>query len=201
VRWRWRNGSIVQSDSVFAFGRTAFKATTSTATCRQPKPIWGGFLLRRIFDMQSFLTSFSVSCNRRHGTSGHVFQGRYKAFLVEDVSEYAAKVSRYIHLNQVRVPSFEGAAVEDLQREMRHCRWSSYGAVIGLRRCPRWLKRGDVLRGWGSTQRDRQLAYAEYVEQGLTKDLWDPWEAAAAQAVIGSDSFVDRIRRGPRPVD
>jgi putative transposase len=146
--------------------------------------------------MQSFLTSFSISYNCRHRTSGHVFQGRYKAFLVEDDSVYAAEVSRYIHLNSVRIPSLEGAAVATLQREARQCRWSSYGAVIGLRRCPRWLKREDILRGWGGTLKERQLAYAKYVEQGLTKDLWDPWESAAAQAVIGSDSFVDKIRRG-----
>ena len=55
--------------------------------------------------MQSFLTSFTVSYNRRHRTSGHVFQGRYKAFLVEDESDHGAEVSRYIHLNPARIPS------------------------------------------------------------------------------------------------
>ena len=146
--------------------------------------------------MQSFLTSFTVSYNRRHHTSGHVFQGRYKAFLVEEDRAYASQVSRYIHLNPVRIPSVGGAPTEVLQREMRACPWSSYGAVIGLRRCPKWLRRDDILRHWGGTLKEQQSRYARYVEQGLTGALWDPWEAAAAQAIIGSDSFVDRIRRG-----
>ena len=146
--------------------------------------------------MQSLLTSFSLNHNRRRGTSGHVFHGRYKAFLIEEASAYAAEVSRYIHLNPVRIPSLAGAPVETLQREARQCRWSSYGAVIGLRRCPQWLKREDILRSWGGTLKERQAEYAKYVEQGLTEDLWDPQEVAAAQTVIGSDSFVDRIRHG-----
>ena len=146
--------------------------------------------------MQSFLTSFTVSYNRRHRTSGHVFQGRYKAFLVEEDRAYAPQVSRYIHLNPVRIPSLDGASVEVLQREIRVCPWSSYGAVIGLRRCPKWLRRDDILRHWGGTLKEQQTAYARYVEQGLTEDMWDPWEAAAAQSIIGSDSFVDGIRRG-----
>ena len=146
--------------------------------------------------MQSFLTSFTVSYNRRHHTSGHVFQGRYKAFLVEEDRAYASQVSRYIHLNPVRIPSLDGAPIEVLQRQIRECPWSSYGAVIGLRRCPKWLRRDDILRRWGSTLKERQGGYARYVEQGLTDGMWDPWEAAAAQTIIGSDSFVDRIRRG-----
>ncbi|MCK5805926.1 MAG: transposase [Lentisphaeria bacterium] len=145
--------------------------------------------------MQSFLTSFTIAYNRRHHTSGHVFQGRYKAFLVEDQTSHSSEVSRYVHLNPVRIPSLEGARTEKLQRGIRECRWSSYGAIIGLRRCPKWLKREDVLRGLGRTMRERQGAYAQFVEQALTKGLWDPWEAAVAQTIIGSDSFVDRIRR------
>ncbi|OPZ27918.1 MAG: Transposase IS200 like protein [Lentisphaerae bacterium ADurb.BinA184] len=145
--------------------------------------------------MQSLLTAFTLSHNRRHDTAGHVFQGRYKAFLVEDGDAYASRVSRYIHLNPARIPSLEDASVEARQRAIRQCPWSSYGAVIGLRPCPEWLCRDDVLRAWEGTLREKQAEYARYVEQGLTKDLWDPWEAAAAQAIIGSDSFVDRVRR------
>ena len=146
--------------------------------------------------MQSFLTSFSVSYNRRHRTSGHVFQGRYKAFLVEEESEYRDQVSRYIHLNPACIPSLRGADVAVRQRVIRDCPWSSYAAVIGLGRCPRWLDRRAVLAGFRGRLQERQQAYARYVEKGLSENLWDPYEAAAAQTIIGSDSFVDRIRRG-----
>jgi putative transposase len=42
---------------------------------------------------QSFLTSFTLSKNRRDGERGHLFQGRFKAILVEDRVS-SAQVSR-----------------------------------------------------------------------------------------------------------
>lgn len=69
-------------------------------------------------------------------------------------------------------------------------------AVLGLRSCPRWLRRQDLLRNWASTLEERQTRYATFVDQGLTEELWEPEIAAAAQCLIGSDSFVDRMRRG-----
>jgi len=146
--------------------------------------------------MQSFLTSFSVTYNRRHHTSGHVFQGRYKALLVEDRTSYCANVSRYIHLNPACIPSLVDAPFELRKQAIREYPWQSYGAVIGLRRCPRWLHRSDLLQNEGGTLRERQDNYAKFVEQGLTEELWDPLEVASAQCLIGSDGFVDRIRRG-----
>jgi len=151
--------------------------------------------------MQSFLTSFCVGYNRRHRTSAHVFQGRYKAYVVEDESSYRWEVSRYIHLNPACIPSLRDSPVEVRQRTIREYRWSSYAATIGLQPCPAWLDRAAVLRGFpGARLNDRQRAYARYVEQGLTSQLWDPAAAAAAQTVIGSDTFVDRLRRATASV-
>jgi len=50
--------------------------------------------------MQAFQTSYTVSFNKRHRRSGHVFEQRYKALLV-DKDNYLLQVSRYIHLNPV----------------------------------------------------------------------------------------------------
>jgi hypothetical protein len=45
--------------------------------------------------------SYSVWFNRRHGRSGHLFQGRYKSVIL-DAEQWALGLSRYIHLNPVR---------------------------------------------------------------------------------------------------
>jgi REP element-mobilizing transposase RayT len=146
--------------------------------------------------MQSFLTSFSRLYNDRHDTSGHVFQGRYKALLVEDDSTYCANVSRYIHLNPACTREMKDAEFEIRRQAIRSEKWSSYAAIIGLRPCPRWLHRNDILnRESGKTRAERQKAYANFVEQSLTGDIWDPEEAATAQCLVGSDSFVERMRR------
>src|SRR6266480_2644129 len=51
--------------------------------------------------MHWLITSYSLWFNRRHRISGHVFQGRYKAFLVQE-GGYLLGLSRYVHLNPVR---------------------------------------------------------------------------------------------------
>ena len=56
--------------------------------------------------MQSLLTSYSMYRNKTEKTSGHVFQGRYKAVIVEHNS-YAAILSRYIHLKPVHLKKYD----------------------------------------------------------------------------------------------
>jgi REP element-mobilizing transposase RayT len=51
--------------------------------------------------MHWLLGAYSIWFNRRHRKSGHLFQGRYKSFLVEE-GNYLLGLSRYLHLNPVR---------------------------------------------------------------------------------------------------
>jgi len=146
--------------------------------------------------MRSFLTSFTTIYNHRHDSCGHVLQGRYKAFLVEDARPYVAKVTGYIHLNPVRV-----AALDDTPSAVCHelavqCQWSSYGQILGVRTCPSWLSTEAVLKGWGVTLEDQRKAYRAAVLSRLQADIVDPQEEATARAILGSEGFVERIKRG-----
>ena len=77
---------------------------------------------------------------------GIYFQGRFKSLLVEDEG-YGSRVSRYIHLNPGMVKSV--ISVSEQVRVIREFRFSSYGALIGLSRCLKWLDRNPVLCRWG----------------------------------------------------
>jgi putative transposase len=59
--------------------------------------------------------------NRHHGHTGHVFQGRYKAILV-DRDSYLLELARYVVLNPVRV---------GMVKSPQQWRWSSYAAMMG----------------------------------------------------------------------
>ena len=144
--------------------------------------------------MQSLLTSYTVFVNRRDKTSGHIFQGRFKAQLVEGAG-YFDTLSRYIHLNPVRVKTVAALPVEEKRRLLAAFRWSSFPAMIGLVEAPEWLNRADVLKGFGTDTRNQMQGYRLYVEEGLMRDIDDPAKAAQARSVLGSDSFVDWIRR------
>ena len=55
--------------------------------------------------MRHFNISYTSAYNRRHRRSGHLYQGRYKAFLI-DADSYLVAVSRYIHLNPIRLKKY-----------------------------------------------------------------------------------------------
>lgn len=67
-------------------------------------------------NLQEFMRHFNISYtayfNKLHQRSGHLYQGRYKSFLI-DVDSYFLEVSRYIHLNPVRIPSFSESSDEE----------------------------------------------------------------------------------------
>ena len=73
--------------------------------------------------MQAFLSGYAVWSAKRRRRPGHLFQGRYKAEMIEDESDYWT-VSRYIHLNPVRAGLV--ARPEDWE-------WSSYPGYAGGR--------------------------------------------------------------------
>ena len=67
---------------------------------------------------------------------------------------------------------------------------------MGFRRCPSWLHRDAVLKGWGQGLAEKRGAYRAAMELQVLGGIADPVEEAAARAVLGSERFTDRLRRG-----
>jgi hypothetical protein len=79
---------------------------------------------------------------------------------------------------------------------LRESKISSYAAIIGLSEMPEWLSGDLLLSHWGNDLIEQKKRYAEYVERGLLRELDNPHDKAVAQTVLGTDSFIDKIRRG-----
>ena len=137
--------------------------------------------------------------NRAHGRAGHLFQGRFKAILVERES-YLLEVARYIVLNPVRA---------GMVREARQWPWSSYGATAGdegegVGGAPDWLE-VDWLRaqfgGHGAPSGARGGAregYRKFVAEGVD-DERSPLaqglaKAVTAGAILGGEKFVAGLK-------
>jgi len=120
--------------------------------------------------------------NRRHGRVGHVFQGRYKAIIVEK-DAYLLALARYIVLNPVRT------------RMADHpdgWLWSSYRATAGLCARPIWLSTGWLLDVFATHRVEAMKRYCEFVAEG--KSQCTPWKKLKNQIYLGSDSFVKNIQ-------
>ena len=111
--------------------------------------------------MQGFLSGYALWAGRRRQRSGHLFQGRYRAEMIEDESYYWA-VSRYIHLNPVRA----GLVSRPEQWE-----WSSYPGYRyrAQRRRQPWVAHDALLAARQSDHggKDAASAYVRFVEAGL----------------------------------
>jgi len=109
---------------------------------------------------------YTQSFNRAHNCVGHVFQGRYKAILVEKDS-YLLELSRYIVLNPVRV---------GMVRTTSDWPWSSYRATVGEQVKPK-MKAIE--------------AYKQFVNAG--KDQTSPWDKLKNQIFLGDEKFAESM--------
>jgi REP element-mobilizing transposase RayT len=122
--------------------------------------------------------------NRIHGRCGHLFQGRFKAFLIDEES-YFADVLRYVVLNPVRAKMCE---------RPEEYRWSSYRATAGLEDASDWLDLSPVHRLFGPDAATAQPLYREFVlaKIGCEDRLWDK---LTNQFYLGSDAWLKKMRR------
>ena len=98
---------------------------------------------------------------------------------------YALELSRYIHLNPVRV-----GAVSAPEKY----RWSSCADYAGDRTPPEWLKRDFILGYFGAVERDATTKYRKFVDDMIGKEAASPLLNAVAGTILGSAEFVGRIQ-------
>ena len=144
--------------------------------------------------MQSFNTSFTLTMNSKYNKSGHLFQGRYKAQLVE-TNLYKNELSRYIHLNPVKIKSLRNTPLIELKNYLRHYKWSSYPYYLGVIKKPKWVNISFVLSSWGSNKEDKTRKFREYIDQGILSDNNEELSPDTLRNIIGSESFRYKIAR------
>ncbi len=128
--------------------------------------------------------AYTTYFNIKRARSGHLFQGRYKAILV-DKDTYAKELSRYIHLNPVRAHMVK--APQDYP-------WSSYNAYIGQCAPPEWLRRDFILAHFGKRRTTAQKNYRDFVQTLIGHEYESPLTEATATLVLGSAEFVRSIK-------
>ena len=121
---------------------------------------------------------YTQGFNRRHGCVGHVFQGRFKAILV-DRENYLLELCRYVVLNPVQA---------GMVRSPGQYKWSSYGATAGRVKSPSFLTIDWVMSQCGRRRKLVQERYKQFVKDGIGQP--GPWDRLRGQILLGNDSFV-----------
>lgn len=128
--------------------------------------------------MQRLLGVYTIRFNRRHKRHGHLFQGRYKAFLV-DKDSYLLQLTRYIHLNPVKA----GLAKSPQDYEWSSMRFFLKDVDTGF------LDTRFILQNFQS-----KSDYKNFVMDGL-KISKDPLKEAVGGLFLGSEEFIDKFRK------
>ena len=106
---------------------------------------------------------YTQASNRRHRRVGHLFQGRFKAILL-DSDAYLLELSRYVVLNPLRAGMVQHPA---------DWRWSSYRASMGLEPAAPWLAADGLLAQFAKRRSVAQRRYAQFVAEGV--QAGSPW--------------------------
>lgn len=143
--------------------------------------------------MRHFNLTYTSAFNRRHRRVGHLYQGRFKSFLV-DADNYLLEVSRYIHLNPIRT----GVEVKRPAKE----RWdalirftdSSLPGYFSTRQRKDFLNYEAVLGYMGGDDRRARARYRRFIRQGVEGDIPNPLEVGKGNGIVGGKGFVGWIK-------
>jgi putative transposase len=125
---------------------------------------------------------YTQTFNRTHYRVGHVFQGRYRAVMVEK-DAYLLELMRYVVLNPVRAGMVGDAG---------DWPWSSYGAMVGKTSRPEWLQTDWVLGQFGQERSRAVASYKDFVRAGM--GLPSLWDSLQGQIFLGSETFVHQMQ-------
>ncbi len=120
--------------------------------------------------------------NAKHKTVGHLFQGRYKSFVIEKET-YLLEVARYISLNPVRA---------NLVNHPGHWKWSGFQSSVKDIESPKWLYSDSILGCFADKKGDAQKMYEQFVIDGINSR--DPHKDVKNGFLLGSPQFIDWIR-------
>jgi REP element-mobilizing transposase RayT len=135
--------------------------------------------------------TYTARFNARHRRRGHLFQGRFKAQLV-DADSYGRWLVEYVHLNPVRPRRKQDPISPERFPEWNAYRWSSHRVYAGLSRSPGdWLSL-DWLRYWGRTPRTARQEYRRIMRQAFGHSVRNPWEDLRRGLVLGGEELWQR---------
>lgn len=108
--------------------------------------------------MRHFNITYTSYFNRRHQRVGHLYQGRYKSILVEK-DAYLSILSRYIHLNPIRVQTFETGSHKHQAEHLLQYPWSSLPGYLDKSKRNGMVGYALVLADYGGDTPKGRAAY------------------------------------------
>jgi REP element-mobilizing transposase RayT len=143
--------------------------------------------------MRHFNISYTSTFNKRHRRVGHLYQGRYKSFLI-DADNYLLAVSRYIHLNPIRIKSLTNKTSKERWDILQKDPSNSLKGYLS-----KWKRKGfvnyrTVFDYIGGDNRKGRQAYREFILEGVERGVDNPLELGKGCGIVGENAFIEWIK-------
>ena len=143
--------------------------------------------------MQRLNVAYTRYFNYKYKRVGPLMQGRYKAIVVGS-EEYFLNLSRYIHLNPIKVKVIREKSAKEQKIFLRRYKWSSYAEVLEPWKRSKYLRSECVLESLGGDNERGRKRYEEFVFEGIGKEIPNPMDKLRYQFLLGSDKFIEQIK-------
>ena len=128
--------------------------------------------------------SYAVYFNTKRKRTGPLYQGRFKAILVEE-DEYLHYLSCYIHLNPVR------AGIVKTPEEYLY---SSYKYFVSNQKPPQWLNTAFILSMFNRQESKAKKLYKQFVIDNIGKEKDTIIKNMKMGIILGNDDFFQRMK-------
>lgn len=144
--------------------------------------------------MRHFNIRYTGWFNWRYERSGNLYQGRYHAYLV-DADSYLLAVSRYVHLNPVRMKQLKSLPFRERYQRAIDYSWSTLAGYVLKQRVLDFVDYDKVLTMVGGRR-----AYRRFIMDGLKRDIESPFKHVRSRVVLGDDDFAASVKQYLRRV-
>lgn len=142
--------------------------------------------------MQQFNTTYITFFNYQHNRAGNLYQGRFKSIVI-DPDTHLSTVSRYIHLNPVRVKGMITKPVKEKLAYLKEYRWSSFAGYITKGKTVGFVDYEPVLIESGGLDTTGRKGYREAICADMV-DRPEIKKQIVGQCILGSEKFVKQIK-------
>jgi putative transposase len=143
--------------------------------------------------MRHFNICYTGFFNRTHKRVGHLYQGRYKAYLI-DADNYLLEVSRYIHLNPVRIEALRKKSAKERWDALIKHSASSLPGYLWQRKRESFLDYEFVLGYMGGDDSKGRKEYRKFVRRGMAQETDNPLESGKGSGIVGGEDFVQWVK-------
>jgi hypothetical protein len=142
--------------------------------------------------MRRFNISYTGYFNRKHQKVGHLYQGRYKSILVEKES-YLSELSRYIHLNPIRVRKMDSKTPSEKMKFLYSYPWSTLGGYREGQHKVAEVDYGLILEEFGGDNLKGRQAYLKRITEDVREELETPGKIIGG-SILGREGFIEWVK-------